>query len=423
MPLLKVIQKRTVKLSLEGESLPSEFRLFVKGWNDTENGRFLFDEAAAKSVMAAYAAWGVDLMIDLEHQSLEVKPGGPDPTARDARGWCRLELRPDGSLWACDVKWTPDGAKRLQSKTQRYISPAFETDPKTKRVMQMINVAMVAMPATHKTPALVAAARKALAKDMDPSLIKQALDAIEKGDAKTALEILKGMIASAAGAEPTGDGEGDEGSADDGAEGVAPPPDTESVEDPKIVDNAAPPPPAKDGSSDDSDDEDDDSPAKKTARKAMRRMLCRITGKPSFAEAVAEVEIFRASHVTLETERKQLARERAALESAERRRLVVDLVTLGAEFPATVWVDPLAKGAKALKPRWLAMPIETLRSHVKEQKLARGEKKPAGPNPPAGGQVDEHGLTEAELKICKQYGTEPKDFAMLKARRDGKKDS
>jgi phage I-like protein len=186
-----VISKYTIRLALDTEAaLPTEFRLFIKGWNDTENGRFLFDDAAAKSVMAAYKTWGVDLNIDLEHQSLEVKPGAPDPTARDARGWCKLELRSDGSLWAVGVKWTPDGAARLTNKTQRYVSPAFETDPKTNRILKMLNVAIVAMPATHNPPALVAASRslrkmslkklralatKLSAAGLDADLIKQAL--------------------------------------------------------------------------------------------------------------------------------------------------------------------------------------------------------------------------------------------------------
>jgi phage I-like protein len=117
--------------------------------------------------MAAYRSWGVDLAIDLEHQMLEVEPGtSPDPTARDARGSCKLELR-NGELWAFGVTWTPDGAQRLQQKRQRYVSPAFDADTKTKRVLKMINVAITSIPATHHTPALVAA-RKNMA-TFDPA--------------------------------------------------------------------------------------------------------------------------------------------------------------------------------------------------------------------------------------------------------------
>lgn len=143
---------------LSAAPLPTSFRLFKRGWNDTENGKFLFDDAAAKAVMSAYRKWGVDVAIDLEHQMLSDDPS-PDPTARDSRGWCQLQLRPDGSLWAVNVRWTPDGQRRLQNKTQRYVSPAFEIDPKTKRVLKIVNVAITSIPATHETPALIAASK------------------------------------------------------------------------------------------------------------------------------------------------------------------------------------------------------------------------------------------------------------------------
>lgn len=152
---------RTLLTLLDGNGgiLPTEFRLFVSGWNKTEKGSFLFDSVAAQAVMSAEAAWGVDRAIDLEHGMLE-QGLSPDPTARDARGWCKLELRADGSLWAVDVKWTPDGSARLADKRQRYVSPAFELDPKTKRVTKIINVAITSIPATHQTPALVAASAR-----------------------------------------------------------------------------------------------------------------------------------------------------------------------------------------------------------------------------------------------------------------------
>ena len=48
-----------IKLSLgDGAPLPGEFRLFTAGWNDTENGRFLFDEKAAALVMCCIPGVG-----------------------------------------------------------------------------------------------------------------------------------------------------------------------------------------------------------------------------------------------------------------------------------------------------------------------------------------------------------------------------
>jgi phage I-like protein len=135
--------------------LPTEFRVFKAGENVTSKGVFIFDIQAALDVMAAYQAWGVDLMIDLNHDAVIDSAARSD--ASDARGWFKLELR-GGDLYAVDVRWTPDGARRLREKTQRYISPYFGHD-KEGRICEVINVAMVAMPATHDAPALVAAKR------------------------------------------------------------------------------------------------------------------------------------------------------------------------------------------------------------------------------------------------------------------------
>src|SRR6185295_17430879 len=107
-----------------GDTPPSEFRIFAAGENATTKGIFVFNEQAARDVMASYEAHGIDVMIDLEHLSLESSEQSRnfDP---DARGWCKLELR-NGELWATGVTWTPDGETRLREKRQRYISPAFE---------------------------------------------------------------------------------------------------------------------------------------------------------------------------------------------------------------------------------------------------------------------------------------------------------
>jgi phage I-like protein len=138
---------------------PAEFRIFKRGVNETTKGPVVFDAAAAASVMAAYTAHGVDLMIDLAHQSIgdsaELREARED--AGDARGWFRLALR-NGELWAVDVRWTPDGARRLRERTQRYISPCVYTD-KDDRAVEIVNVALCAMPATIGARPLVAASK------------------------------------------------------------------------------------------------------------------------------------------------------------------------------------------------------------------------------------------------------------------------
>lgn len=167
----------------EGDAPPTEFRLFAAGPNPTSKGTFVFDEAAAASVMAHYAREGVELMIDLEHESLEA-PIRQD--SRDARGWFQLEVR-NGELWAVNVRWTPDGARRLQEKTQRYVSPAFATErleDGTERIVSILNVGLVAMPATHNAPALVAASRKRDSRLLTAALLAVTLTLLSVNDRK-----------------------------------------------------------------------------------------------------------------------------------------------------------------------------------------------------------------------------------------------
>jgi hypothetical protein len=136
-------------------SLPTRFRIFSKGWNGSTKGKVLFDDKAAAMVMSEYNKHGADMMLDLEHLSL--KPDAPnyDP---NARGWFRLQVL-NGELWAIVKSFTPDGAQRLESKTQRYISPAFWCDKATKRVTSIINAALTALPASDMPMALVAASQ------------------------------------------------------------------------------------------------------------------------------------------------------------------------------------------------------------------------------------------------------------------------
>lgn len=133
-------------------ALPSEFQIFKRGPNATSKGTFLFDDIAAQSVMSAYERADVDLMLDLEHESLDASPTRAD--SRDARGWFKLELR-DGALWGVGVNWTPDGARRLRERTQRYLSPAFDVD-EHNRIVEILNVAICAMPATYGAQPLAA---------------------------------------------------------------------------------------------------------------------------------------------------------------------------------------------------------------------------------------------------------------------------
>lgn len=136
-----------------GEQAPTEFRIFSAGVVDTVKGAFLFDDGAARDVLAAYADHGADIPIDYDHAMVDGSPA----SERVAAGWFRPEVR-GGELWATDVRWTPRAAASLGAREWRYISPAFLADAgkEPRRVRRLINVAITNLPATKQLRPLVA---------------------------------------------------------------------------------------------------------------------------------------------------------------------------------------------------------------------------------------------------------------------------
>ncbi len=135
-----------------GPGPPTEFRIFPFGEIDTTKGRFLFDEEAARRVMEAWRDYGNRLPIDYEHQTVDPVTNGPVPAA----GWFDLEVREDG-LWAVNVEWTPKARELLANREYRYFSPTFRVD-EGRRIIELINVALVNLPATKRMTPLVAKA-------------------------------------------------------------------------------------------------------------------------------------------------------------------------------------------------------------------------------------------------------------------------
>ena len=352
---------RTLAIGLGADgALPIEFRLFTAGWNDTENGRFLFDAESASAVMAAHTKWGVDLMIDLEHQALNA--GTPsEPDARDARGWFRLELRSDGSLWATGVTWTPDGEARLRAKRQRYVSPAFTVDPDTSRVTAIINVALVAIPATHDTPALIAAS------------------AIGEGG-MTLEEMMK--VADALGLGP--DATLDDFLAKIGT--MKEKPEDEPVVEPLAVVDP------------------EEKPEEVMAASAR---LMRLTGKTSFVDSIDEVEVWRTKALKADETVAQVAKERAILELAKRKENAVTLTKLGAETPHTSGL-----GAGKLCDRLLSEPLAEQTARVAALLSARGGKL-SEVKAPAGAAVDGE-LNAREIAKCAAKKIDPAKYLATK---------
>jgi phage I-like protein len=351
------------------EAPPTEFRLFKAGANPTTKGVFLFDEAAAAAVMKAYREQGVDLIMDLEHLSLDSKAPHYDP---DARAHYELEVRA-GELWAVNVRWTSDGRRRLAEKTQRYPSPAFLADEEG-RISEIVNTALVSMPATHGAPALVAAAKRGLApptrlgntggsgpqatrlSNMNPELLKKILAAIEAGDDKSGL--LAEIVAQAAGGAPAPEAASD-----------------------ALSDTAATPPAEE-------------------PKPELSALTARLTKLE--AEKADSVKKLSARIAELEA-------EKASEDQAERVKLCGELVKLGAETPASAWEGEPEK----LKPckRLQAVAIADMREHVKALS-ARGPIVTAEPPTAGAGEVK---LSKSEQEYCTKHSLTPEQFAARKA--------
>ena len=320
---------RALSVSAESvDTLPTEFRIFKRGVNEATKGPVTFDDASAASVLDFYRAEGVDVMIDLEHDSLSDACRIARADAGDAMGWCQIEVR-DGALWAVNVRWNAEGSARLLAKKQRYISPAFVTEAVdgAERVTRLLNVALVAMPATYGAEPLVAASKLEPAgkgpavhtrSKMDPKQVMAALDALESGDSAKALELLKALIASAAsgGETPAAGGET-----------------------PEALGECADPKP-------------------KPEDAQMLSRLVEHVGK----FAARDAEITRLSKIV-----EGFEAERTAADNAARADLVGELVKLGVELPATAWSDSAKRVPAA---RFLSEPLPELRSRVEAYRAA-----------------------------------------------------
>ncbi len=371
----------TLTIAVSGDTPPTEFRIFSAGKIETTKGTFIFDAQAAKSVMSEYQTHGADLMVDYDHASLAALSLDPAQAGK-AAGWFGLDVR-GGELWAVNVRWTPPAADALANKEWRYMSPAFSTDDEG-RVTSLLNVAITNLPATRNLQPLIAASGKDNGMTIEEFLkVCKALDIDPTTSLDDALAKIKGE-----------GGDDAPPSSKDGG-----PPDSSVA--PADAPAAAAPPEEK--------------PEKKEAVAASVLRLMSLTGAKTFEDLVETVSTYRASHLELEVERTKLASERKILESAERRKGCVSLVTQAGRAPATVWAN---EKSEAPKPYLANMPIAEFRELVADAIKAHGKAPPAPKVPVAAGEVDEHGLTAAEQKVCKETGCDPKVFARLSAKRN-----
>jgi phage I-like protein len=158
-----------VALPGDGKEPPTAFRILRAGPNPSEKGEFIFDEAAAQRVMAAYVSKGLDkIQIDYEHQSMVPPPGG-GPAHKPAAGWFKPEVR-GGELWATGVAWTAAAlamvAPAAGAPEYRYFSPILFFDQDTRQVTGLKNLALTNDPALDSLTPLAAASNAIKEKPM-----------------------------------------------------------------------------------------------------------------------------------------------------------------------------------------------------------------------------------------------------------------
>lgn len=138
--------------------LPTEIRFFRAGTNRTTNGVYLFTKESAVSVMEHAKEWGNQYPFDWVHSMLSAKYAADPRKAGAAAGYFDLEVREslDGpELWAINCEWNEDGADDLKKKRFKYCSPTFSVK-EDGTVIEIVNCALTALPATHNADPLVA---------------------------------------------------------------------------------------------------------------------------------------------------------------------------------------------------------------------------------------------------------------------------
>jgi len=175
---------------------PTEFRLLPYGQVRTTKGTFTNDEAAMQAVITAFAAHGIDMVFDYEHQTLS---GDQAPAA----GWITklIDKGKDG-LWAV-VSWTERAKAYLAAREYRYFSPVFRARKDDGRIVELHSAGLTNKPAMLDIEPLVAKDDGTLSPE-GGGMNKDLIELLQlKADAKEAdvIAAVKALITKADGAE------------------------------------------------------------------------------------------------------------------------------------------------------------------------------------------------------------------------------
>lgn len=121
------------------DEVPEVVRLLPLGLVKSRSGHFLVDEESVRSILAEFKDRRLDLPIDYEHQTLK-------DIQAPAGGWIKELFVQDGALCA-RVEWTPPGARYLQNKEYRYLSPVVLVRKQDGKAVALHSAALTNTPA------------------------------------------------------------------------------------------------------------------------------------------------------------------------------------------------------------------------------------------------------------------------------------
>lgn len=134
-------------LSAAGSGAPDEVELIPAGpiVVGRDGRRWIFDAESIEAVLQAFEARNAHLPIDWEHASQHRAPNGEDAPA--AAWITRLEIR-DGALWGA-VEWTDRGRNQVVAREYRYLSPVFDYEKSSSRIVRMVSAGLTNIPNLH----------------------------------------------------------------------------------------------------------------------------------------------------------------------------------------------------------------------------------------------------------------------------------
>lgn len=133
-----------IALNIDGDTVPSEIQLLPAGAHIVGRDGRQWRNDRPEWVITNTQQNGMELPLDWEHATEhQALYGGPAPAA----AWLdpqSLELR-DGALWV-QVAWTQKGRDAVASREYRYISPVFEYESESRRILRLLSAGLTNRP-------------------------------------------------------------------------------------------------------------------------------------------------------------------------------------------------------------------------------------------------------------------------------------